>query len=282
MQYPSKLAVRLAERFSRLERYVVGSGIAPSLSRYFEISIKLYTLSLVLTSTASAVITIQILNLGLLESITITLIVLFLMTSLFILAVLILPKLLHANRGYKLEAKYPTLLYIFSSLVVSGLGPTKALLELNNFEDLKEFKVELDQISNGLYLGKSLDDITSYLILITPCRSLASLLMIIGSIVRSGRDPLSAVNYLIENYFTTLRARVEEVVNFMSMLSEAFIAIALIFPLIISIISSTTSLLPSGVASPYLLLVITSLVLVPASSIVYYILVDYLMSSVYI
>lgn len=280
MRYPSRLAVRLAEYFSTLEKYVIGSGIAPSLSRYFEISIKLYTLSLILTSTTSAAIAVQILNLGLLRSAIIALIALLLMTSLFVLAVLTLPKLLHANRGYKLEAKYPTLLYLFSSLVVSGLGLTKALLELNNFEDLKEFKVELDQISSGLYLGKSLDDIISYLISITPCKSLASLLMIIGSIMRSGRDPSSAVNYLIENYFTTLRARVEEVISFMSMLSEAFVAIALIFPLVISVISSTTSLLPSGIASPYLLLVITSLVLVPASSIMYYILVDYLMSSV--
>ncbi len=282
MQYLSGLALKLAQRLSSLERYVVGSGLTSSLSEYFETSIKLFILT---TSTLlpiiSVVVTVQY-DLGFLSKLTVILTTAALITFISMLVVVTLPKILHVNRGYRLEAKYPSLLYIFSSLIVSGLGPTKALLELSNFKELEEFKLELEQITNQLHLGKSLDDIINYLTMITPSKSLASLLMVIGSIARGGYDPLPVINHLIDSYFIEVRTRIEEAISFIGILSEAFVAVVLIFPLIVSVIASTTSLMPLGIINPYMLMIVTTLVIVPAASLTYYILVDYIMSSVYI
>lgn len=255
--------------------------MASSLDKYFEVSIKL---SILIAFTLLSVISVTIIqaDLGLLSKLAAILAVIALIIFISMLIVITLPKILHMNRGYKLEAKYPSLLYLFSSLIVSGLGPTKALLELSNFEELKDFRVELEQITNQLHLGRSLDDIINYLTTITPCKSLASLLMVVGSIVKGGYDPLPVVNHLIDSYFITIRARIEEAINFIGILSEAFVAAVLIFPLIVSVIASTTSLVPLGIINPYLLMIVTTLVIVPATSLTYYILVDYVMSSVYI
>ncbi|MEM2444995.1 MAG: type II secretion system F family protein [Sulfolobales archaeon] len=276
----NELADGLAKRFNVLEKYVVGSGLAISLSSYFNVSIKLTLLILTLTFTVSSIITTQIFKLELVKGTAAVLSVVLIVFSLSILTFLALPKILHANRGYKLEARYPAFLYFFSTLMVSGLGSIKALLELNNFRELNEFRIELEQIINGLHLGKSLDDVINYVITITPCRSLASLLTYLLGVIKSGHDPLPIINYLIESYFVTIRSRIEEVVNSMGVLTEAFIALALVFPLVVSVLSSTTSLIPIGVLNPYLLLIITALVIVPATSLTYYILIDYMMSSV--
>lgn len=280
MQLLDQLTTKLSTHFSGLEKYVVGSGVAPSLIRYFDTVIKLNLFVLALSVPASLVVVTQLFQLELARGAAVFLSVTIIVLSISIFISLVLPVILHVNRGYKLEAKYPAFLYFFSALIVSGLGSIKALLELNNFKELKEFKVELEQITNGLHLGRSLDDIINYVATITPCRSLASLLTYIEGITRSGHDPLPIINYLIENYFINIRSRVEEAVNFMGMLTEVFTAIALIFPLVVSVLASTTSLIPLGAINPYLLLIITVLVIVPASSITYYILVDYMMSSV--
>lgn len=280
MRFLDALTDELVKRFSRLEKYVVGSGVAPSLAAYFSNVVRLVSLILVLTSIISLIVAAQILQLGLVMGAALFIGLTTAVFSSSILTSLALPVILHANRGYKLEARYPAFLYLFSTLIVSGLGSVKALLELGSFKELEEFKIELEHLINGIHLGKSLDDVIEYIITITPCRSLASLLMHVEGIIRSGRDPLPIINYLIDDYFIAMRSRIEEAVSFIGMMTEAFTAIALIFPLVISVLASTASMIPVGIIDPYLLLIITVLVIVPASSLTYYILVDYITSSV--
>jgi len=216
----------------------------------------------------------------LINAIVTTLLITFLVIPASLLMMLLIPKIVYANRGFKLESKYLRLLYFLSTFIVAGLGITKALIRLKDFEELRDFNIELELIANEVYLGKDLDEVLHYVASITPCKSFASLLTTIGNVSKSGRDVLPVINYLIDNYFIDIRSRMEEVIDYVSILSEAFVVIALIFPLIVSIIASTSTLAPFGILDPYVLLIITTLLIVPSSSLAYYILVDYVMSVV--
>jgi Flp pilus assembly protein TadB len=216
----------------------------------------------------------------LINAIVTTLLITLLVIPASLLMMLLIPKIIYANRGFKLESKYLRLLYFLSTFIVAGLGITKALIRLKDFEELRDFNIELELIANEVHLGKDLDEVLHYVASITPCKSFASLLTTIGNVSKSGRDVLPVINYLIDNYFIDIRSRMEEVVDYVSILSEAFVVIALIFPLIVSIITSTSTLAPFGILDPYVLLIITTLLIVPSSSLAYYILVDYVMSVV--
>lgn len=264
--------------FTELEKYVVGSGITTSLRRYLEIVVRI----MVVITVVVAVMGLIILNMitTLINAIITTLLVTSLVILTSLLMILLIPKLIYANRGFKLESKYLRLLYFLSTFIVAGLGITKALIRLKDFEELRDFNIELELIANEVYLGKDLDEVLHYVASITPCKSFASFLITISNVSRSGRDVLPVINHLIDNYFIDIRSRMEEVIDYVSILSEAFVVVALIFPLIVSIIASTSTLAPFGLLDPYLLMIITTLLIVPTSSLAYYILVDYVMSVV--
>lgn len=263
------------------EKYVVGSGLSPSLETYVRKSIKT---TLITCSVLLILYMLSVFTLGFkLISIVIDLIILLttLIPLVFLLSTTLIPRLLFLNRGFKLEAKYHRLLFFLSLLLTSGLGVTKSLLSLTQFRDeLKDFNIELSIIEDRLMLGHDFNDVINYVASITPCKSLSNLLLSVIGIERSGYNILPVVTNLINNYFALLKARMEEVISYLGMITEAFIAIALIFPLIISIIASTTLLIPVGGLDPYALMLITLLIIIPTSSFIYYVVIDYILSGV--
>jgi len=277
----NSLVNRLVRMLNNYERYVIGSGLSPSLETYVRRSIKVTliacSISLVLYALTALALGFKLIN----AIIDLIMLLAILIPLAFFLSTTLIPKLLFLNRGFKLEAKYYRLLFFLSLFLTSGLGVTKSLLKLTQLRDeLKDFSIELDIIEDRLMLGYDFNEVISYVASITPCKSLSNLLLSIIGIERSGYSTLPVMTNLANNYFTLLKARMEEAINYLGMLTEAFIAIALIFPLIISIITSSTLLVPVGGLDPYALMLMTLLVIMPTSLFIYYVVIDYILSGV--
>lgn len=270
----------LTNKFKDYERYVVGSGLSKSLRTYVKLVIRFSIIALAACMTLY-VVGVLVYGFKLIYPAIDMAIIVLIFVTMFFTALILLPKLLYINRGFKLEAKYYRLLFFTSLLLTSGAGVIKAILGLREFkEELEDFKIELEIMDDRLSLGYDLAEVIDYVASITPCKSLSNLLLDMLSLERSGRNVMPVITNLVSSYFTSLKSRMEEITNYLSMLSEIFIATAIIFPMIVMIISSTTTAIPIGGFDPSTLLAITLLIIIPVASILYYIAVDYVLSGV--
>jgi len=266
-----------------LEKYVIGSGLAPSIKQYLNKSIRLMFITVIASLTTQVPLYTFIFKQAISASILLSLTISFVaVPSIAFLLMVLIPPIMYRDRGFKLEARIPRLALFLSSILASGGGLIRALLDLYEFKDMLHFKVELEIIRNGIALGKDAGEVLNYVASITPSRSLATLLITLSNAERSGRNILPVISHLLDTYLIELRSRIEEAINYMGILTEAFIVISLIFPLIISTFAAATALMPVTPLNPYTLLSLTSFIMVPVSAIMYYIAIDYVASGVQI
>jgi len=283
MRLVNEITIKLLPYLKWLERYVIGSGLAYSIKQYLIKSIKLVLITIISSIVIQIPLYILILKRSVFISIISSFLISFVTIPLLALSLMILiPPMMYKNRGFKLEARFPRLALFLSSILASGVSPTKALLDLCEFREMLYFDVEFEIIRNGIMFGKDISEVLDYVASITPSRSLATLLIALANVERSGRNPLPIVSHILDSYLVEFRSRIEEAVNYMGILTEAFIIVSLVLPIIVSVFAVTTALMPAAFLNSYALLSLTSFIIVPVSALMYYIAIDYVASGVQI
>jgi flagellar protein FlaJ len=273
----------LYSKHSRLEDYVIGSGIG-SFERYVTVSARL-TLTAVLTTLILASALTYYLSglthLSILSGLAISLGAVFPLCYAASLSFVILK---YKSRGAVMEARFPLLISLTSLVLTSEKNISRVfeILNHNYREVLKDFRVELEMITSLIKLNYPVSEALERVAKVTPSPTLKEVLLSLSSSVIIGADPLELVKAITNKYLEKYSLKVEKTVNELGVMLEIYLAIALLIPVVIGSLGALLIISPLGGISFELVIFILSYVVVPASSLASMVLIDATISKVMI
>jgi flagellar protein FlaJ len=271
----------LYSKHSRLEDYVIGSGIG-SFERYVTVS-AILTLTAVLTTlilaSALTYYLSGLIHLSILSGLAISLGAVFPLCYAASLSFVILK---YKSRGTVMEAKFPLFTSITSLVFTSEKNISRVfeILNHNYGEILKDFRVELEMITSLIKLNYPVSEALARVAKVTPSPTLKEVLLSLSSSVLIGADPLESMKTITNKYLEKYALKVEKTVNELGAMLEIYLAIALLTPVVMGSLGALLVLSPLGGISFELVIFILSYVVVPASSLASMVLIDATISKV--
>lgn len=271
----------LYSKHSRLEDYVIGSGIG-SFERYVTISATLTLTAVLTTLILASALTYYLsglIHLSILSGLAISLGVVFPLCYAASLSFVILK---YKSRGTVMEAKFPLFTSITSLVFTSEKNISRVfeILNYNYGEILKDFRVELEMITSLIKLNYPVSEALARVAKVTPSPTLKEVLLSLSSSVLIGADPLESMKAITNKYLEKYALKVEKTVNELGAMLEIYLAIALLTPVVMGSLGALLVLSPLGGISFELVIFILSYVVVPASSLASMVLIDATISKV--
>jgi flagellar protein FlaJ len=271
----------LYSKHSRLEDYVIGSGIG-SFEQYVTVSATLTLTAALTTLILASALTYYLsglIHLSILSGLAISLGVVFPLCYAASLSFVILK---YKNRGTVMEAKFPLFTSITSLVFTSEKNISRVfeILNHNYREILKDFRVELEMITSLIKLNYPVSEALARVAKVTPSPTLKEVLLSLSSSVLIGADPLESMKTITNKYLEKYALKVEKTVNELGAMLEIYLAIALLTPVVMGSLGALLVLSPLGGISFELVIFILSYVVVPASSLASMVLIDATISKV--
>jgi archaellum biogenesis protein FlaJ (TadC family) len=273
----------LYSKHSRLEDYVIGSGIG-SFEQYVTISATLTLTAALTTLILASALTYYLsglIHLSILSGLAISLGAVFPLCYAASLSFVILK---YKSRGTVMEAKFPLFTSITSLVFTSEKNISRVfeILNHNYGEILKDFRVELEMITSLIKLNYPVSEALARVAKVTPSPTLKEVLLSLSSSVLIGADPLESMKAITNKYLEKYALKVEKTVNELGTMLEIYLAIALLTPVVMGSLGALLVLSPLGGISFELVIFILSYVVVPASSLASMVLIDATISKVMI
>jgi archaellum biogenesis protein FlaJ (TadC family) len=215
----------LYSKHSRLEDYVIGSGIG-SFERYVTVS-AILTLTAVLTTlilaSALTYYLSGLIHLSILSGLAISLGAVFPLCYAASLSFVILK---YKSRGTVMEAKFPLFTSITSLVFTSEKNISRVfeILNHNYGEILKDFRVELEMITSLIKLNYPVSEALTRVAKVTPSPTLKEVLLSLSSSVLIGADPLESMKTITNKYLEKYALKVEKTVNELGAMLEIYIS----------------------------------------------------------
>jgi flagellar protein FlaJ len=271
----------LYSKHSRLEDYVIGSGIG-SFEQYVTISATLTLTAALTTLILASALTYYLsglIHLSILSGLAISLGAVFPLCYAASLSFVILK---YKSRGTVMEAKFPLFTSITSLVFTSEKNISRVfeILNHNYGEILKDFRVELEMITSLIKLNYPVSEALARVAKVTPSPTLKEVLLSLSSSVLIGADPLESMKAITNKYLEKYALKVEKTVNELGAMLEIYLAIALLTPVVMGSLGALLVLSPLGGISFELVIFILSYVVVPASSLASMVLIDATISKV--
>jgi flagellar protein FlaJ len=271
----------LYSKHSRLEDYVIGSGIG-SFEQYVTISATLTLTAALTTLILASALTYYLsglIHLSILSGLAISLGAVFPLCYAASLSFVILK---YKSRGTVMEAKFPLFTSITSLVFTSEKNISRVfeILNHNYGEILKDFRVELEMITSLIKLNYPVSEALARVAKVTPSPTLKEVLLSLSSSVLIGADPLESMKTITNKYLEKYALKVEKTVNELGAMLEIYLAIALLTPVVMGSLGALLVLSPLGGISFELVIFILSYVVVPASSLASMVLIDATISKV--
>jgi flagellar protein FlaJ len=271
----------LYSKHSRLEDYVIGSGIG-SFEQYVTITATLTLTAALTTLILASALTYYLsglIHLSILSGLAISLGAVFPLCYAASLSFVILK---YKSRGTVMEAKFPLFTSITSLVFTSEKNISRVfeILNHNYGEILKDFRVELEMITSLIKLNYPVSEALARVAKVTPSPTLKEVLLSLSSSVLIGADPLESMKAITNKYLEKYALKVEKTVNELGAMLEIYLAIALLTPVVMGSLGALLVLSPLGGISFELVIFILSYVVVPASSLASMVLIDATISKV--
>jgi flagellar protein FlaJ len=271
----------LYSKHSRLEDYVIGSGIG-SFEQYVTVSATLTLTAALTTLILASALTYYLsglIHLSILSGLAISLGAVFPLCYAASLSFVILK---YKSRGTVMEAKFPLFTSITSLVFTSEKNISRVfeILNHNYGEILKDFRVELEMITSLIKLNYPVSEALARVAKVTPSPTLKEVLLSLSSSVLIGADPLESMKTITNKYLEKYALKVEKTVNELGAMLEIYLAIALLTPVVMGSLGALLVLSPLGGISFELVIFILSYVVVPASSLASMVLIDATISKV--
>ncbi len=191
-----------------------------------------------------------------------------------------LPVAAYNSRGSRLEAKFLVFAMAVSTLLAGGAKVTEALMTVaREFrEELAEFTIELDYVASNLGLGRNPDIVLEEAARLTPSISLKNLFSGLAKAVRTGTQPLTVVEEIVEIYLSNYELLIDKATTSLGAVFEAFVSIALLVPVILGIMGLLFAIFPlAGIGFEPMMSLVT-FILVPIVSAAVIVVADTIMS----
>jgi archaellum biogenesis protein FlaJ (TadC family) len=271
----------LYSKHSRLEDYVIGSGIG-SFEQYVTVTATLTLTAALTTLILASALTYYLsglIHLSILSGLAISLGAVFPLCYAASLSFVILK---YKSRGTVMEAKFPLFTSITSLVFTSEKNISRVfeILNHNYGEILKDFRVELEMITSLIKLNYPVSEALARVAKVTPSPTLKEVLLSLSSSVLIGADPLESMKTITNKYLEKYALKVEKTVNELGTMLEIYLAIALLTPVVMGSLGALLVLSPLGGISFELVIFILSYVVVPASSLASMVLIDATISKV--
>jgi archaellum biogenesis protein FlaJ (TadC family) len=271
----------LYSKHSRLEDYVIGSGIG-SFEQYVTVTATLTLTAALTTLILASALTYYLsglIHLSILSGLAISLGAVFPLCYAASLSFVILK---YKSRGTVMEAKFPLFTSITSLVFTSEKNISRVfeILNHNYGEILKDFRVELEMITSLIKLNYPVSEALARVAKVTPSPTLKEVLLSLSSSVLIGADPLESMKAITNKYLEKYALKVEKTVNELGTMLEIYLAIALLTPVVMGSLGALLVLSPLGGISFELVIFILSYVVVPASSLASMVLIDATISKV--
>jgi flagellar protein FlaJ len=271
----------LYSKHSRLEDYVIGSGIG-SFEQYVTVTATLTLTAALTTLILASALTYYLsglIHLSILSGLAISLGAVFPLCYAASLSFVILK---YKSRGTVMEAKFPLFTSITSLVFTSEKNISRVfeILNHNYGEILKDFRVELEMITSLIKLNYPVSEALARVAKVTPSPTLKEVLLSLSSSVLIGADPLESMKTITNKYLEKYALKVEKTVNELGAMLEIYLAIALLTPVVMGSLGALLVLSPLGGISFELVIFILSYVVVPASSLASMVLIDATISKV--
>jgi len=195
-------------------------------------------------------------------------------------AALTIPAVMYRNRGAVLEAKFPSLALVMSLLLASGLGLSRAIEMLyeKHLGMVKHFSIEIGLLRSYIRVGVPLDEALTRVARITPSDSLRELFLSLASAIKTGGDLGETVSAAMREYLDRYGVRVEKTVNDIGIVMESYLAICMLLPLLMGVLSVLFMMMPIGMLNFQTIMFVTVFVLVPLFSLGALVIVDSMVS----
>jgi len=251
----------------------------------FRIYISLYVFSLILSFVIPLItlpaIFIVIFKIPLLNSIALSILITIAIAS--IVSALMFYAPVHASkvRGDKIDAMVPYIAAYLGVLAASGVSSERIVeryLEVAHILGVeKEFK---DVIKLMVFKGSDLPTALREVSRKSPSTLLGEILEGFASIAETGGNPRTFFQYEVESIIKAREARLRDILNSLSAVAEIYISLVVVAPLVFTIMLMIIASLGGFPFSPYVLIGIINLVLVPAIALGLVIIIDSLLSRV--
>jgi len=260
----------------KLEIYVIGSGISPSINRYVYISSLAMLVSLITVFVISSIYTIYVLGIAISIAITASAI-LSIATIFLVLAMAIaIPRIMYSNRSRILESKAILLLMAISLLSASGLDIYSVFERIPSIlgKSYKYFSIEIDRARYMVRAGIPIDKVFSDIAKITPSQILRELFSGLSSFSRVGGDLGGVIEGVLTRYISRYELEVERIANTLSVYTEIYVALSLLIPVLIGSLAMIFLIYPIGGISFEAIMFLSTFILIPVSSLVIAVLAD--------
>jgi len=264
-----------------VDRFVVGSGLSPSLERYVSIVFKLIICILASMSLIVSIFLYSIYGLDLYLSTAISFVFdLSIALPISIAFSIVLPKFMYSNRGSIVESKMPILLSAMAFLSSAGLSLHEIVSKIYTFlgDDYRFFSVELDIVRSYTRIGVPLEEALRYVAHLTPSQSFRELLLGLSSISVIGGDIGSFIRSMFDRYVSRYELMIEKAVNNLNVYMEVYVAVSLLVPVLAGSTAVLFILSPIAGISFEAFMALVTFILIPIPSAVIIVLADTIVS----
>jgi len=260
----------------KLEIYIIGSGISPSINRYTYISSLAMLISLIAIFIISSIYTIYVLGIAISIAITASAILSIVAVFLVLAMAIAIPRIMYSNRSRILESKAILLLMAISLLSASGLDIYSVFERIPNIlgESYKYFSIEIDRARYMVRAGIPIDEVFSDIARITPSQILRELFSGLSSFSRVGGDLGRVVEGVLMRYISRYELGVERIANTLSVYTEIYVALSLLIPILIGSLAMLFLIYPIGGISFEAVMFLSTFIVIPVSSLIIAILAD--------
>ncbi len=273
---PYDALTSIVNRYAKLETYVIGSGVSPSIDRYLYIlSIALFFSSISIFI-ASSMLTIYILGMPILIGITVSAIALFIIILSIIAIGIAIPRILYANRSSVLESKAILLLLAISMLSSSGMNIYSVFERIQDVlgNDYRYFSVEIDRIRYLTRAGMPIDDVLRDVSQLTPSQTMRELFSSLSSFSRVGGNIVRVIEDILMRYISRYELGVERVADTLTVYMEIYVAVSLLIPILIGSLAMLFLVYPLRGISFEAIIFLSTFIIIPITSIAITILSD--------
>ncbi|MEM4506600.1 MAG: type II secretion system F family protein [Ignisphaera sp.] len=264
-----------------VDRFVVGSGLSPSLERYVSIVFKIIICILVSMILIVSIFLYSAYGLNPYLSIAISFVFnLFVVLPISIVFSIVLPKSMYSNRGSIVESKMPILLSAMAFLSSAGLSLHEMVSKIGMFlgDDYRFFSVELDIVRSYIRIGVPLEEALRYVAHLTPSQSFRELLLGLSSISVIGGDIGSFIRSMFDRYVSRYELMIEKAVNSLNVYMEVYVAVSLLIPVLAGSTAVLFILSPIAGISFEAFMALVTFILIPIPSAVIIVLADTIVS----
>ena len=214
-------------------------------------------------------------------SIALTLIAAVIPTSLLGAALIYYPVYASKIRGDKIDAAAPYIVAYLGILASAGHSPEEIIERYAEVSDMfgagEEFKRLIKRVVYGsMDLSSALREAARD----SPSHLLSEVFEGFASISETGGNTRNFFRYAVERIIKSREARLKDILNSLSVIAEIYISLVVVAPLVFTILLMIMASLGGMPISPYLIIGVINLVVVPALAMGLVVMIDGLLSRV--